>query len=369
MLSSLKPCWLKCNGGHVDPTSRSFIQSLYKRWGLVKRRKTCGRKHVDMEHVNKMKRKFIEDIEAMQVEHGIPPELIINWDETQSNIIPSTDYTMAQKGATKVPLIGVDDKRAITTTISLSSVGKLLPFQLIYKGTTYQCTAKYDGLKLLGFDITYSQKRMSNEFTKLSLLKNVIKPFVDQIRDVLFNGDKSVPALLLYDYHKSNLSHKSFYEFLEQENYRYLLVPSGLTDYLQPLDLAVNKRFKYYLSNEFISWYSDQIKAELKKGKKPNEIKVDLRLSVIKEIHAKWLCTVFNKLSKDPCLTKAWDMLGLFGKKEEVSLEWNDNITMDDDVFDEIEINRTNASEQQSNDPNYHNKNHNIRPNDKQEAD
>eukprot|EP01084_Bolivina_argentea_P254171 427231_1 len=126
----------------------------------------------------------------MIIEHNIPPELIINFDETSVAMVPGDNYTMAKKGS---------------TTRCISDVVDIYPPE---------------------FDITYSEKHWSVERTKLSLLKNIIKPYVDRVRREY--GD-----------------------------------PATFTDICQPCDLSVNKPIK--------------------------DIKVDLTLGALKPIHAGWV--------------------------------------------------------------------------------
>jgi len=40
----------------------------------------------------------------------IPPDLIINWDQTAVNYIPISNWTMAKEGTHKVSISGIDDK-------------------------------------------------------------------------------------------------------------------------------------------------------------------------------------------------------------------------------------------------------------------
>ena len=44
----------------------------------------------------------------------IPPELIMNWDQTGIKLVPSSSWTMEQRGSQKVEMVGVNNKRQIT---------------------------------------------------------------------------------------------------------------------------------------------------------------------------------------------------------------------------------------------------------------
>ena len=60
-----------------------------------------------------------EDVGVVEMEE-IPPELILNWDQTGMNLVPVSSWTMNQSGAKRVKVKGVSDKRQITDLISMS---------------------------------------------------------------------------------------------------------------------------------------------------------------------------------------------------------------------------------------------------------
>ena len=62
-------------------------------------------------------------------------------------------------------------------------------------------------------------------------------------------------------------------------------VPNNWTNYFQPLDLTVNKSSKDFLRDEAQTWYSNEIAKQMSEGKRTDQIKVDVRLSVVKPLH------------------------------------------------------------------------------------
>ena len=54
------------------------------------------------------------------------------------NIVPA----MAQKGAKRIEMIGLQDKRQITAVVCGTLSGEFLPLQLIYTGKTAACLLK-----------------------------------------------------------------------------------------------------------------------------------------------------------------------------------------------------------------------------------
>ena len=71
-------------------------------------------------------------------------------------------------------------------------------------------------------------------------------------------------------------------------------VPANMTHFFQPLDLTVNGAAKKLARKEFIQYYSSAVQQQLQSGKSTDEIEVDLRLTVIKPLHAQWLVNIYN---------------------------------------------------------------------------
>ena len=58
---------------------------------------------------------------------------------------------------------------------------------------------------------------------------------------------------------------------------------------MKPLILSVNKSSKYFLSDKHQTWYADQVAAQLSCKIAPHDLKLDVRLLVVKPLHAKWV--------------------------------------------------------------------------------
>ena len=57
----------------------------------------------------------------------IPPELVINFDQTALNCVPISHWTMDKDGVKRVELAGKEDKRQLTAVFAGSSSGNFLP--------------------------------------------------------------------------------------------------------------------------------------------------------------------------------------------------------------------------------------------------
>ena len=87
---------------------------------------------------------------------------------------------------------------------------------------------------------------------------------------------------------------KEVEDLLKENHLLPVPIPSNCTDRLQPVDVSVNKPPKDHLRYNFTKWYASQVQQQLEQGTSIEEVKVDLRLSVIKELEAKWLMSAYD---------------------------------------------------------------------------
>ena len=77
------------------------------------------------------------------------------------------------------------------------------------------------------------------------------------------------------------------------------MVPPSCTDRLQPLDVSVNKAVKEFLCTKFQKWYAAQICCQLDEKQAADET-VDLALSIVKPLGAKWLIEMYDYFLQKP---------------------------------------------------------------------
>ena len=54
---------------------------------------------------------YLQKITDITTTDDIPDDLIINWDQTATNLLPWGNWTMEKRGKEQVPIHGMDDKR------------------------------------------------------------------------------------------------------------------------------------------------------------------------------------------------------------------------------------------------------------------
>ena len=91
-----------------------------------------------------LKASFLEQVSTTMIMDEIPPELIVNLDQTGLNLIPSSSWTMDQRGTHCVEITGLNDIRMITAVFCGTLCGDILPIQLVYQGKRDRCHPEYN---------------------------------------------------------------------------------------------------------------------------------------------------------------------------------------------------------------------------------
>ena len=91
-------------------------------------------------------------------------------------------------------------------------------------------------------------------------------------------------------------------ELLEDNHIYVVMVPANCTDRLQPMDISVNKPAKNFLRQQFQEWYADKICQQLDRDE--GMVPVDLRLSIVKPLGARWIIKLFDYLTSKPDIIK-----------------------------------------------------------------
>ena len=108
-----------------------------------------------------------------------------------------------------------------------------------------------------------------------------------------------------------------------------------LPKYYQPLDLTVNRYAKHYFKNEFNEWYLQQASSQLACGINLEDIEVNLKLSLIKPIHAAWVVDFCNHMTTAngvETITSGWKAAGILD-----AVELGSSVLPSIDPFDDID--------------------------------
>ena len=285
------------NGGPITLT-KSWAKSLLYRLNFVKRRGSSAAK-ITVKHFEELKEQFLFDINAIVEIEDIPPDLVFNWDQTGISIVPGSTWTMEDKGSKRIEIVGISDKRQITALFCGTLAGEFLPLQVIYQGKTAASLPHYQFPD--DWHVTFTPNHWSNEEKMIEYIEKIILPYVRAQRTKLKLSD-SYPSLAIFDVFRGQQT-APVLSLLEKNNIYCVFVPANCTDRLQPMDLSVNKSAKEFMRAQFSAWYASQVQKQLDSG--VEEVSpVDLRMSIMKPVGARWLVSLYDYLRENSDIIK-----------------------------------------------------------------
>ena len=290
---------------------KSWTQSLFRRMKWRWRKVTRAARSIPP-NIAILKQDFLNKFKRVVKRHKIPSKLTINVDQIGSSLLPARDHTMAPVGSLQVPQVGKGDKRSVTAVVGSTVRGRLLPVQMIYKGTTCRCHPHYTFPE--SWHITQNLSHWSNSDSMLEWVKRVLKPYCRKTRKEL-GLPRDQKAVLVLDVFRPHLE-TAFIEACEAANVCLVFVPAGCTSSLQPLDAdgGVNYTIKRHVSAKFDDYCFGVVDSDMNPDCTLNgNSEIDTALSVIKPLHAEWFTCAHKEVSKRHDLIRSgWEKTGLF---------------------------------------------------------
>ena len=105
---------------------------------------------------------------------------MINNDQKPSKYVTTGRTTMAPKNSTRIGLAGSTDKRKITSILTVTLDGKILPFQIIYEGKTDQLLPKITFPTK--FSTRVNEKHYTNTEEVIKHFQEIVIPYVNEER-------------------------------------------------------------------------------------------------------------------------------------------------------------------------------------------
>ena len=91
-------------------------------------------------------------------------------------------------------------------------------------------------------------------------------------------------------------------KFCAESSFEIVIISHNLTNKFQSLDISANKAAKSFISGKYNAWLANEVSKQLRAEKAAADVKVSLKLSVIKPLHRKWIL----KLSVIKPLHRKW---------------------------------------------------------------
>jgi hypothetical protein len=174
------------NGGDYT-MSRSFIKKWVKQKLNWVFRKPCSDAGKLPRNWQDMGKNTFLRLDYLTFLHHIPPELVINADQTSAHLQPvGNERTYAVKGQPDVSVKGRQDKRQVTCLNACSANGDFLPGQIIFAGRTSLVVPKgHEAPKLKGegWDLTQTENHWSSVETMQRFVEHIYVPYINQVCD------------------------------------------------------------------------------------------------------------------------------------------------------------------------------------------
>ena len=286
------------NGGTLSLNMDWARQILYRMETrgekLVRRMGTTAKIPVAPGILKEVKLDYQRKYQMLQIQHSIPKELIINFDQTPLPYACATKHTLEKQGSKQVPLVGKGKTKQITGTFVISQSSEFLPMQPIYEGKTTKCLPK-NVIFPKGFNITFTKNHWSNEEKALELLNKIIFPYIENVKERL-DLPSDQKAMLIFDAFRGQTT-ANVIQHITDKGCVVLYAPNNMTNYFQMLDLNVNGHAKEFLKKKFEVWYAEQATKQIKAGKNIYDVEVPMKMSDMKPIHARWVIGLYDHLT------------------------------------------------------------------------
>ena len=234
------------NGGKYS-YGHSWAMRFFKRHNLVVRVCTTKMRELPQDFEDK-KAKYMKIGAELIYQHNVPPQLVINGDETAVQLVNRAKITRNEVGAKRVRVLGIgDDKAQITATIFVTEHGDVLPYQMIFTGTTGRCHPS--GAVPDDCIWTHTSSHWQSVQSYMEVIEKIIIPYkTNMIQKLRLPSHQA--TILKHDLH---FTHKDndVLELLKKNHIHPLFVPAGCTDAMQECDVVVNKPFKNAVRKAF----------------------------------------------------------------------------------------------------------------------
>lgn len=241
-------------------------------------------------------------------EHDIPAELRVNSDQAQGVFAQGCDFTWAATGSKQVPIIGAEEKRAMTIVASVSASGELLPFQAVYGGkTSVSCPSRNaknrTGADAAGiqFEPSGVKSYWSTHATMHSLVDTIIAPYFERQKTKLGlpQAQKSIWQIDVWSVHRS----VAFRKWMKENHSNIIIhfVPAGCTGVFQPCDVGIQRIMKHSLKR---SCHRDIVEEILGQLDNNEEVTITKAIGVLRDRTVTWLLDAYTTLNKPQTVKK-----------------------------------------------------------------
>ena len=107
---------------------------------------------------------------------------------------------------------------------------------------------------------------------------------------------ENTKALLIFGVFKGQ-TNSAVNDLLKKNDIIAIHIPNSRTNLFQLLDISVNKSAKCFI-DKYQDWYAEKVLQQLNRVVAAHDVKVDMKLSIMKPLHAKWKTEMYHHLKR-----------------------------------------------------------------------
>ena len=146
------------------------------------------------------------------------------------------------------------------------------------------------------FHITNSHYHWSNEDFGMEYLKKIVFPYIKSKCKALKLPENAKMWLIFNVFKEQTTS--AVNDLQKKNDIIARHVPNNQTNLFQPLEIFVNKSAKCFIAEKYQEWYATKVLQQLNRGVAAHNVKVDVKLSIMKPLHAKWITEMYHHLKR-----------------------------------------------------------------------
>ncbi|KAJ3005260.1 hypothetical protein NUW54_g4424 [Trametes sanguinea] len=260
--------------------------------------------------------------------HRIKPSMIVNADQAGISLMPSGKQTYEVRGSKDVTVHAHDEKRQMTVVVASSLSGEILPFQLVWGGTTdvslpSKLAPHRQEADELGFVYAHGDTRhWSSKETTKKWIAEVLDPYFDRQREQdeeLSDNSKGLLVIDVWPVHIAKSLPDDFLPWMRvsHKNMIIIFIPGGCTGFFQPVDVGLQRIVKHIVKRAAVNFLVASATRKLMAGEKAADIALPTDLPTLRNASVAWLLDAYNYLKARPdivkkawakCETKGWSL-------------------------------------------------------------
>ena len=218
--------------------------------------------------------------------------------------------TWAEKGLKQVAIVNMEEKRAFTVMVTITSDGNLLPIQAIYSGKTPRsCPSPSSPYHkdLINAGCLIQESGTTTYWSNLRTMKDfvneILAPYFDQQKENLDlpSSQKSLWTIDVWSVHR----YKEFQGWMKEMHPTIMIdfVPGGCTGVAQPCDVGIQRLFKHSIKCSYHEDIVSKILSQLE-NTKADLVTLDTHLGVLRDQSTRWLWNAYQAVNNKALVKK-----------------------------------------------------------------